>query len=466
MVAQAVHDRTEIRLVTEFRGAAGRLWDAPSGEVVISGGAGTGKTRAILEWIHKRCSEEKLNVAILRKTLESLKASALVTFQEQVLYDFDGKRSAYDGVTYFGGNNIRPAQFTYDDTGSTIVIGGMDKVAKVLSTERDIIYVNEVTELTLPEWEQLTGRVDRPRLGVTRVPSLVIGDCNPDTPTHWINRRSEEGKLDLWLSTHRDNPAMWDSVAGRWTASGERYLDRLSRLTGVRRLRLLEGKWVAAEGQVYEAWDPAVHLVDRFEIPPEWPRYWWIDFGYVNPFVWLWAAEAPDGDLYIYREIYMTSRLVTDHAAQGLALSAGEPRPVSVVTDHDAEDRATFERDAKVTTRAAQKTVSPGIQAVAVRLGTGDRPARLHILRDSLVERDRSRVEQGKPCSVVEEFPGYVWNTAQGRTKGEDPLKRDDHGMDAVRYGVVDIDGLGDIGEIEIGPAALTDAMARLMAVR
>ena len=73
----------------------------------------------------RSCQQERLRVLFLRKTLVSLTASALVTFQEQVLHKFDGKRSLADGVTYFGGNNITPAQFTYEDTGSTIVVGGM-----------------------------------------------------------------------------------------------------------------------------------------------------------------------------------------------------------------------------------------------------------------------------------------------------------------------------------------------------
>ena len=84
--------------------------------------------------------------------MASSTASALVTFQEQVLHEFDGKRSLYDGVTYFGGNNIQSAQFTYQTTGSRIVVAGIDQSTKVKSTEWDIVFVNETTELTLDDW--------------------------------------------------------------------------------------------------------------------------------------------------------------------------------------------------------------------------------------------------------------------------------------------------------------------------
>lgn len=431
----------DVRLVTEIRGAPAKLFDGAPRECVISGPAGTGKTRAILEWIHHRCSTERVRFLILRKTLESLKGSALVTYQEQVLHGFDGKQSVLDGVSYFGGNRLRPAEFTYHATGSKIILGGMDRLSKVLSTEYDGIYVNECTELTLAEWEQLTGRTDRPSVDPNRPASFVLGDCNPDTPTHWILQRAKEGKLTLWTSTHEDNPAMWDRHAKRWTAAGQRYLERLDQLTGVRYQRLRLGLWVAAEGQVYEGWNPAIHLIDRREIPASWPRYWVIDFGYVHPFVWQWWAVDDDGNAYRYREIYMTQRLVEDHVALGLRLSASEPRPQAVITDHDAEDRATFERKSGYRTVPAKKNVSAGIQAVAERLRPqGNGRPRLFFLRDSLVERDESLAEAGLPTCTEDEFPSYVWSTAPGRTKGDEPAKEHDHGMDATRYLVAHLD--------------------------
>lgn len=263
MVAQRADPQPpDVQLVTEFRGATGRLFKEGKGEIVISGPAGTGKTRSILEWIHWRCENERIRVLILRKTHKSLVTSALVTFNHQVLHRFDGKRSVLDDVTFFGGNQISPPEYQYRATGSAIVTGGMDTITKVLSTEYDIVFVNEVTELNLDDWELIGNRTDRPTMDIDRPASLLLGDCNPDVPHHWIIQRAKSGLLQLWPTTHKDNPSMWDRIKSVWTASGERYLDRLRNNTGVRRLRMLEGKWVAAEGQVYETWDPVVHLID------------------------------------------------------------------------------------------------------------------------------------------------------------------------------------------------------------
>jgi phage terminase large subunit len=417
------------------RGAAWALFDATdpaftAPEVLIEGPFGTGKTVAALWKIHAAALDYPgMRGLVLRKTNTALRASALVSFKKHVLGSGDY------GVRYFGGNTITPAQFEYPN-GSVIVVGGVDQKA-VFSTEYDLAYINEAIELTLEEWETLLGRM---RNGVMPYQQL-IGDCNPDTPTHWLNQRADTDAMLRLISRHKDNPRYWDAKREDWTDEGRAYVvGKLDHMTGVRYKRYRLGLWVAAEGQVYEGFDPAIHVIDRFEIPPEWPRYWAIDFGYVNPFVWQWWAQEPDGGLIMYREIYMTRRLVTDHVAQGLALSANEPRPIEIVTDHDAEDRATLEDASGYRTMAAMKDVSPGIQAVAERLRPLNGTPRLRFMRDSLVERDQELVDAGKPTSTVEEFPGYVWNTGAGRRKGEEPVKANDHGMDDTRYMVAHVD--------------------------
>src|SRR3546814_18229140 len=76
---------------------------------------------------------------------------------------------------------------------------------------------------------------------------------NPGVPTHHL--RTAEG-LRMAYSTHQDNPALWDGTT--WTSEGERYLAELRNLTGVQRQRLLDARWVAAEGIIWPDFDPAV----------------------------------------------------------------------------------------------------------------------------------------------------------------------------------------------------------------
>lgn len=366
---------------------------------------------------------------MLRKTRESLTESALVTFETHVL------PPQHPAVLAGGQRRLRQA-YQYSN-GSVIVVGGLDKPGKVMSTEYDLIYVQEAIEVEEEAWEALTTRL---RNGVLPYQQL-LADTNPDRPTHWLKKRCDTGKTLLLESRHEDNPRLWDAKAGQWTADGTSYLAKLDNLTGPRKQRLRYGKWVQAEGVVYPEWNAAVHIIDRFEIPKHWPRFWTVDFGFTNPLVIQWWAQDGDGRVYLYRELYQSQLLVEDAAREALALSANEPRPRAIICDHDAEGRATLERHLGINTLPATKDVSSGIQAVATRLRpAGDGKPRLFVLRDSLVRRDPRMEEQKKPCGLIEEIDGYIWNTSANRKQGEEPVKENDHSCDAARYLVMEVD--------------------------
>ena len=144
--------------------------------------------------------------------------------------------------------------------------------------------------------------------------------------------------------------------------------------------------------------------------------------------------------MYLYREMYMTRRTVKVHAQQINALSVGE-RIQETIADHDASDRATLKEN-RINTVAAQKDVTLGIERVQERLKIqGDGRPRLFILRDSLVSVDAARAEEHKTTSTLDEIDGYVFpDGKEGKAEDENPVKVDDHGMDAMRYMVMHLD--------------------------
>ena len=419
------------------RGAAEEVFRRRDEEVLLAGPAGTGKSRAAMEKLHLMALlNPGMRGLIIRKTATSLTSSALKTWERDVVV-----HALIDGsVGFHGGSTREPPAYRYSN-GSTVAIGGMDKPIKVMSTEYDVAYVQEATEFTEDEWESLTIRLRNGRMSFQQ----VLADCNPAHPTHWLRQRAQRGQTVMLHSRHEDNPRYF-RADGSMTVEGAAYMARLDGLTGVRRLRLRDGIWAASEGVIYDGWDESKHIIDRFDVPKDWPRYWSIDFGYVHPFVWQDWTRRPDGGLVLVREIFHTKRLVEDHCAQIKRLHTDDgtengrwasPRPTFIVADHDAEDRATFERHMGWGTTPANKTVSEGIQAVATRLKPGPprgRP-RLEIMRDACVERDPDLAEAKQPTSTAEEVPGYVW--APGK---EQPVKERDDGCDAKRYLVAEVD--------------------------
>ena len=433
---------TTERLEHRYRpvGSARELFACRGPEVLLSGPAGTGKSRACLEKLHGMAlANPGMRGLIVRKSATSLTSTALVTFREHVA----AEAIASGEMRWYGGSQQEAASYRYGN-GSVVVVGGMDKATRIMSSEYDACYVQEATELTEDDWESITTRLRNGKVSFQQ----IMADTNPNAPTHWLKQRCDRGVTHLIYCRHEDNPRMFDPDTHVWSPEGTEYIRRLDALTGVRYERLRLGKWAAAEGLIYDTFDPAVHLHPSIGWPPAtWARWWSVDFGFTNPFVLQMWAEDPDGRLYLYREIYRTQTLVEDHARNALAMvkrgdgHKSDLMPRDIVCDHDAEGRATLERVLGRSTTAAHKSVLEGIEAVKARLKVQpDGKPRLFICRDAVAERDRALEEAKKPASTEQEIAGYVWND---KTKKEEPRKEDDHGADGMRYLVAARDLVG-----------------------
>lgn len=437
------------------RGAARDLMHTRAGEVLLAGPAGTGKSRGCLEkMLAVMVKYPGAHGLIVRQVAASLPASALRTWREDVA------REAIDTgrMSWYGGSRETPPQYRFGN-GSSIIVSGMDKPSKIMSTDYDLIFVQEATELSLDGWEALTTRL---RHGVVPYQQLMA-DANPDSATHWLKQRADAGSTVMLHSQHRDNPRLYDDD-GQLTTEGSAYMAVLDKLTGVRRYRLRDGLWVAAEGVIYDQWSPHLNVREPFSRPPQdWPRYWTIDFGTTNPFVWQCWVEHPDGQLIMYREVYMTGRMVTDHAERILKMVTyqredwnaddpderesrigqwKEPKPEVILCDHDADGRLQLEKVLGLPTQAANKSVSvkDGIEAVQLRMQPRvDGTPGLRICEGALVEMDQELKRRGLPTCTMEELGSYVWNPSK-----DQPVKENDHGMDAMRYLVVHKDLGGD----------------------
>ncbi len=447
----------------EFRGNMGAPFDAAVqqyDEILLCGAAGTGKTLRILHFINWVCWEYPgARILIVRKVRADLAHSTLVTYERDVM--------GFDNPIVNTVQREYRKTYVYPN-GSEIVVGGMDRPGKILSSEYDIIYAAEAVQFELADWETFIMRL---RSGPYPYP-IVIGDTNPDRPDHWLKQRADNDLVKLLNTYHKDNPNYWDEAKQEWTEEGKRYvMGKLQRLSGVRRKRYLENKWAVSEGAVYEEWNEDIHLIDADIIGTKFIRRWRsIDFGFRNPMVIQWWGEDADNRLYLYREIYQTQLLVSDAAIEIVRLEAGLSRekvdamkakykdasepdgrfwrelwalardnePINgTVADHDAEDRATLEKYG-IYSEPANKSVMNGIQAMQqrIRVQPDGRP-RIFFMRGARVQVDMDLKERGLPTSTQEEIGGYVWNDA---TKKEEPVKQDDHGCDASRYMIMKFD--------------------------
>jgi len=378
-------------------------------EVIIEGPAETGKTLAAM-WKLDICALKYpgSSMAIVRKVQSAIYGTCLETFQKQVL-------SKGSPAQAYGGN--KPEWYDYPN-GSRIYLGGMDKPGKVLSGERDIIYVNQAEELMPADWEILTTRTTG-RAG--NMPyNQCIGDCNPAHANHWILDRAKTGKLTLFHSTHKDNPTLWDPVNQRWTEQGEDTLSQLGGLTGALRARLFEGKWAAAEGVIYEEFRRAIHVMKR-EGP--WTEIIiGADEGYTNPAVLLVIGVDNDGRKHVLQEFYKRRQLQAD--VVGAAKEMAKPYQGAVLeVDPSAAGLIAEMQGEGLYAYPANNSVFEGIQSVKAELAVaGD---------------GRPRLTFDPSCvNTIAELESYCWKEHSTGLRDE-PEKVNDHAMDALRYAVM-----------------------------
>lgn len=396
----------------EPRGAALALMYCQAPEILIEGPSGTGKSRAVLEKVHLLCKKYPgMRALLVRKTRESLTQSAMVTFEEKV--------REYPAAAPF---HHEKQEYRYPN-GSRLVVGGLDKDSKVMSTEFDVVLINEATELLESDWEALSTRL---RNGVLPY-QQIIGDCNPDGPSHWLNVRCTAGKTVRLVSRHEDNPSVTPD-----------YIARLDALTGYRYKRLRLGLWVAAEGMYFDEWDPEVHVVKPFDIPKDWVRWMGVDYGFADPWCALWAARNPENRrIYVYREIYRSGVHAAEQARVIAAINERDGVPVRVFGDpsmwnqHKEMNRPSFAEDYEqngVPLERATNARHVGWQAVkrAMQHKPPSPQARLQVFNTC------TNLIRTIPEMVID--PLDPDDLADEIVKGGTRVKTDDHVADSLRY--------------------------------
>ena len=402
------------------------LTDPDKTRILFDGGSRSGKTALLIEYLVKRAFQfAGSRQLIARKCRAHAKTSIWA-----------------DTVKTYLARNIPHKFYKLSETelsaifynGSQIVIGGLDdaeRTEKILGNEYITVFLNEATQLS---WETVQMAMTRlaqrcaDEKGRFAVPKLIL-DCNPRGPRHWLHYVGVR-HVDPLSEEPLHDAAKWARL--NWSAYDNKghlppeYLAALEALPELMRDRMLNGVWRSNEGAVYSEFDEDVHALEAFAIPETWRRLRAIDFGYTNPFVCLWGAIDDDGRLYIYREHYKASTRTSEHAKEILRLS-GNDRYFVTVADHDAADRAELD-SCGIRTEAAFKEVLSGIQAVKNRLVVqGDGKPRIYFFKCAR--------------NLLSEIYDYRWESRrEGVNAKEEPVKLNDHAMDALRYMVMALD--------------------------
>lgn len=198
----------------------------------------------------------------------------------------------------------------------------------------------------------------------------------------------------------------------------------------------LGGEFVAFEGLIYADFEPGRH-VSRAR-PDTFARVVaGVDWGFANPGVIVVAGVDGDGRIYVLSEAYERRRRVEEWAE--VALQMRDDWGISAFYCDPSEPeyiKAFRERGLKA--EGADNAVLPGIQAVKNALATR--------------ADGRPGMTISPACAnLLGEFEQYVWAENRHGIKDE-PVKANDHALDAMRYAVMAM--VGKQRKIRVGVGA------------
>lgn len=301
----------------------------------------------------------------------------------------------------------------------------------------------------LPTWPEAVFNIARTRLSVPGARWLATG--NPDSSNHYLKKEwidaaqfhmHRDGRIvhrygddvrevNVFSFKIRDNPWLEES-----------FIRRLEReYVGVFYRRFILGEWCLAEGAIFAEWDDELNVMDRALMPAmrEFPATG-IDYGTRAPFAALLLGIGPDVRRGKGECLYLTDEWRWDSRTARRQLSDVEystrvrawhreivlpgtdgtltgVMPEMVAVDPSAASFRVQMYDDGFPTRAADNDVMDSIRVATSLIGA------------------RKLIVSADCAGLLGEVPGYVWDPKAIERGVEQPLKVDDHSVDAgLRY--------------------------------
>lgn len=283
-----------------------------------------------------------------------------------------------------------------------------------------LVYCDEMTLYPPSIIELILTRVSNPH-------SQLFATMNPTYPSHilkkWIDR-AREGDPNYYEMHFlmEDNPYL----------PADYIQNTKNSLSGVHYKRLYLGEWTLAEGAIFDFFDRDVHVVQK---PPKCADYWivGIDYGTSNAFAAILIGVncgRSDQSAPIW---WAEKEYFWDYKIKGHQKSSSEfaqdlktwLEPYSIKAIYIDPSAANFRLD---------------LQRLGMHPVNADNDVNEGIIKTISLLKGDAKLGQIYICAecknLIREIENYVWHP-KCLEKGEDePLKVDDHAVDALRYAV------------------------------
>lgn len=367
----------QIQATTVFQ----KNWEAKTRFVVNIGGSRSTKTYSIIQLLIVKALEstEPLVISIVRKSLPSLRISVMRDFLD-ILKQLD----------LYNAEKHNKTENTYLLNNTLIEFFSIDDAQKRRGTKRDILFVNEVNELTWEDFFQLN----------IRTTQQVFMDFNP-SETFWYNDQIQNrDDVTIIHSTYKDNP----------------YLNE-EQVNEIERLQFTDKQYY----QIYALGEFAGHvdLIYTYIPVDDIPTFGaklvalGLDWGYSNDptallEVWIWNDA-----LYFNELLY--ERSLTNQDIINKLNEIGVDRYVEIIAD-SAEPKSIEEiRRAGFNIKPATKGPDSVMNGIDIL-----KRHRIHVTKQS--------------TNIIKELNGYKWVTDKDGNKLNKPIDMFNHALDAARY--------------------------------
>ncbi len=358
--------------------------------LVLYGGANSGKSWVAGQKVLVRTMmDAKSRIVCTRKVARTIKNSTYL-----LLTDILDRW----GIRHLFAPNKTEHELIYKPNGNQILSMGLDDVEKMKSLQQPTSFWHEEpTEMTSKDLTQLDLRMR----GMADTYFQNILTFNPISRTHWLKKRfidNPKANATTLKTTYLDNEHLG--------AQDVYQMEQLKRDDPEMYQIYGLGDWGELTGLIYKPF-----IVDHY--PPIYEEtVYGIDFGFANPTTVI-ECNVWDREVYL-KELFYESGYTSGQFVEWLATS-GISKTACIYADSAQPDRIAEIRAAGYNVYPAAK--GPGSVHAGIMFC---RSIKLHTTPDNV--------------NLNNEVATYKWRVDKDGNPIDEPVKKKDHALDAVRY--------------------------------
>jgi len=360
--------------------------------VINIGGARSSKTYSICQlFLMRFLNESNKKFLICRKSLPSLKKSVLVTWRE-LLEQTGAVRDLIQE---------NRQDFTFRFKKNYLVFASIDETEKIKSTEFNYIFMEEANEFDYEDYRILKLRLSAPH-GKNEVNQIFLA-LNPEPC--WVNEKVLPNEnCEVIRSNYLDAIEFLpeDYV---------RELEALQHIDPEYWIKYGLGEYVKLSNIIYDNYeiiDDAVYeTISADDI------FYGLDFGYNNPTA-LVEVKMRDKVFYLRELLYQTN-LKNNELIEFLKENVKRNKPIYA----DAEEP-----------RFIEEIALAGLNIFPADKGKGSVKNGIDFVKRFQLKITRSS------SNLIKEIKAYKWKTDKNGNVLDEPVKFNDHLMDAMRYAI------------------------------